>query len=335
MNILVYDVAASEGGALSILQEYYSKCSKDQSNHYYFVISTPMLENTNNITVLRFPDIKKSWLHRIFFDIFKIRKIIKSYNIEQIISLQNIIVWHMTVPQILYLHQPLPFVQYQFSLFENRTFWIYQHIIGKLIKHSVCHATKVIVQTQWMKQVCIEQCHVVSKQIDVIAPSIDSSKLKYFVEFNLKRKTFFYPAGVQSYKNHMIILEACKMLQMKGVDNSFYEVLFTIEGNENSYTKKIYQYAVRNKLPIRFLGPIKREKVFDLYSKSILLFPSYIETFGLPLLEAKLSRCLIVASDTVFSKEILSNYGNVFFCDPFDKISWFQRIYQLIKQVTY
>ena len=54
--------------------------------------------------------------------------------------------------------------------------------------------------------------------------------------------------------------------------------------------------------------------------KSVLLFPSYIETFGLPLLEAKTIGSPIIASDTPFSKEITSNYNNVNYFDYSDEI---------------
>ena len=47
MNVLVYDVAASSGGALSVLKDYYnSYAANSDGNHYYFVISTPELAST-------------------------------------------------------------------------------------------------------------------------------------------------------------------------------------------------------------------------------------------------------------------------------------------------
>jgi len=55
-----------------------------------------------------------------------------------------------------------------------------------------------------------------------------------------------------------------------------------------------------------------------MYTKSVLIFPSYIETFGLPILEAKLSRCPIVAADTAFAREILCRYKIVKFFNILD-----------------
>ena len=66
------------------------------------------------------------------------------------------------------------------------------------------------------------------------------------------------------------------------------------------------------------IGNISREEVFEKYCNSILVFPSYIETVGLPLLEAKKCNTPIIASDTAFSHELLDSYDNVNFFDPFD-----------------
>ena len=67
----------------------------------------------------------------------------------------------------------------------------------------------------------------------------------------------------------------------------------------------------------KLLGSIPREQVFKFYQTSILLFPSYLESFPLPLLEARLFNTPIIASDRPFAREILEGYPNVDFFDPF------------------
>ena len=46
----------------------------------------------------------------------------------------------------------------------------------------------------------------------------------------------------------------------------------------------------------------------DEYEKSVLLFPSYIETIGLPILEARAVKSPILLSDCLYSKSIAGNY---------------------------
>ncbi len=65
------------------------------------------------------------------------------------------------------------------------------------------------------------------------------------------------------------------------------------------------------------MGSVPREQVFEFYQNSILIFPSYLETFGLPLLEARLFNGPIIASDRPYAREILEGYSNADFFDPF------------------
>ena len=60
--------------------------------------------------------------------------------------------------------------------------------------------------------------------------------------------------------------------------------------------------------------------MFDLYARSILVFPSYVETFGLPLLEARKSGTYILASDCSFSREILEGYEKALFFGETDYV---------------
>lgn len=319
MRIMVFDVPAVKGGALSILSSFYkdAKNYKDKSIQWIFVVSKPDLEETENIKVIKYPWIKKSWFHRLFFDYFIAPKLVSKYKVDKIVSLQNITIPNVNVPQIVYIHQSLPFVEYKFSFIENRRFWVYQNIIGKNIERSIYKADKVIVQTEWMKKACLEKTNVDSKKIIVIPPQLGIKIENYFNPTKESFSTFFYPAAAAKYKNHAVIIEACKLLQKKAITN--YKVIFTVSGYENDHICKIRKEAELLQLPIEFVGFLKREQVFKMYTKSILLYPSYIETYGLPLAEAKMHRGFIIVSDLPFAHEVLSEYPNVEFFDPFNE----------------
>jgi glycosyltransferase involved in cell wall biosynthesis len=323
MNIMVFDVPAESGGALSVLNDFYNEVEKseDKSINWTFVLSTPKLKSTANIKVLQFPWVKKSWVHRFYFDQVIAPKLVKQYQVDKVFSLQNVTIPRVSCEQFLYMHQPLPFVDYKFSFKENKLFWVYQNIIGRSIINSIKKAKRVIVQTEWMKKACIEKTRIESNKIEVIAPIINVKTEKYFEPNEKALSTFFYPASGLEYKNHQVILDACR--ELKASTKANYEIIFTLNGNENKHVAKLYRQVQEEKLPIRFEGSKTREEVFDLYTKSILLFPSYIETFGLPMLEAKMHNGIICASDFPFSHEILDGYKNVYFFNPFDLESLF------------
>lgn len=321
-RIVVYDVAASASGALSVLNDLYAEVRNynDKSIRWTFVISTPRLKETENIKVIRAPWVKKNWLCRLFFDYFVAPKITKDEKADKILSLQNTIVPNTHIPQVLYLHQPLPFVEYRFTLLESPLFWTYQNIIAKFIYSSVKKAEKVIVQTHWMKDACVEKTQVSPDKITVIPPVINIVPQKLFSYENMDIPTFIYPATPLIYKNHKVIIEACKQLVKEGVTN--FRVIFTMTGTENKLARKLKKETDKYNLPIEFVGVLKREELFEWYSKAILLFPSYIETFGMPLLEARVHGTEIVSLEKPFSQEILRNYSDAYYFDDFKQLKY-------------
>lgn len=315
MNIMVFDVPAEHGGALTILKHYYDEAVKDKDNNWYFVISTPSLIETDNLKVLQYRWVKKSWVHRLYFDTYVAPRLIKQCQVDEILSLQNVIVPRVKVKQTLYLHQSLPFIKKRYRITENLRYWVYQNIISSLIFNSVRKADSIIVQTNWMKDACVQQIKVDPSKIIMLQPSIKIVAKRSYKQEDENNKLFFYPASPLPYKNHNLIVEVAKLLKQQGIEN--YSVIFTIVGNENSNVKKMYDEVQEKDLPIVFIGRISLDEVYEYYSKSILIFPSYIETFGLPMLEARGHCSPILVSNCSFSYEILEGYEKVTYFNPF------------------
>lgn len=309
MRIMVFDVPAESGGALSVLEYFYNEYKDDKINEYIFVISKPRLEETKNIKVLRYPWIKKSWIHRIYFDNFIAPKLIRKNNIDKVFSLQNVIIPHTKISQTIYVHNSIPFSEYRFKFNEDKLLWIYQNIIDKSIFKSIKKADKIIVQTQWMKKKCNDMLKIDSDKIEVRVPKIDIKVKKYFTCTKESISTFFYPASGVEFKNHAVIVKACLELKKQNINN--YKVIFTLYGHENENIETLYKIVNDNNLPIEFIGNISRTEVFEYYSKSILIFPSFIETVGLPLIEASLHKSPIIVADCDYSHEVLKEYKYV------------------------
>ncbi len=314
----MFDVPAASFGAMSILEDYHAVALKDpeRDNEWIFVLSIPELSESGNVRVVRFPWVKKSWLHRLWFDYHTSPRLIRRYRPDRILSLQNVLVPGATVPQILYLHQPMPFVDRRYRLWESPRFWAYQNLISHRIYRSIRNAEKVVVQTEWMKRACIERAGVDGSRIEIIPPSVTVDVKRSFEPTADNLRRFIYPASPYSYKNHRVIFDALAILQNEGIKG--IQVDFTLSGCENSLAARLKREAKSRGLPVRFIGSISREQVFEHYSNSVLIFPSYIETFGLPLLEARLHGTPIIASDCPFSREILSGYLLGSFFNPDD-----------------
>jgi len=330
-KIMVFDIPAVKTGALAILEEYYNEAVNNYNKDkiYYFILSLPKLAETDNVKVINFPWVKKSWFHRLYFDYFIAHKLVKIYDPDEIFSLQNIIIPRVKIPQTIYVHQSLPFINKRFKIFHNPILWIYQNLIGRIVIRSIKKAKKVIVQSNWMKVECVKKANVNPSKIIVIPPKININIRKYFKTTFESMHRFFYPASGFLYKNHKIIVDAALLLKKLEIDD--YEIILTLKGDENRNIVKLHKRILKNNLPIKFIGSLTFEQVCEYYSKSILIFPSYIETFGLPLLEAKLHKTPILASDCPFSHEVLDEYENVEFFNNDDAKILASLLYKKIK----
>lgn len=316
MKKMVLAVAADTHGSMTILNEYYHKALHDKENDWVFVISRPKLENAENIEVVRMPWIKNSWFHRMFFNHFRTKGLVNRYKVDEVISLQNTLVPRSKVKQTLYLQQTLHFSDKKFGLLRYPRLWTYQNVIGKMIDKSTVKADKVIVQTEWLKNTCVDKFGLSASKFEVVKPEVFhviSNKYKARMD---DMTTFFYPSNGWVYKNHQLIVETAKELKVLQIDN--YEVILTLTGTENKDVSELLNEVKKYNLPIRFVGTLNLEEVFNYYTSSTLIFPSYIESFGLPLLEASMHGAPILASDCPFSREILEGYNQVEFFNPFD-----------------
>ena len=316
-KILVLDVHASEGGALSILDDFYEQVIQNGSDHiqWIFLVSTPEYLDTKFIKSYRFPWIKKSWLHRLIFDNCFLPIFVRKADPDLILNLQNKAYRFRKVPEIVYLHLPFILTKHRFRLFRDEfKLWFYQKIYKAVIFKSYKNVGKIVVQTKWMKDELIRQAQIDQDRVAIVQPKL-ALKFEWGEEFLKSDLTeIFYPATGFSYKNHMIILKAMK--DLKKIKE--YSAYFTIDPNENKYARTLSDYSKKHGLNVNFLGSINRDEVIKRLRSGFLVFPSFIESFGLPLLEAKVLGVPIVAIDAPFSREILNDYERVSFFDGND-----------------
>jgi glycosyltransferase involved in cell wall biosynthesis len=309
-TILVYATAASPGGGMSVLREFYDdvKAFAGTCVSWLFVTSVAEVEETENIKCLQFFWIKKSYFNRALFEILYLPYIIRKYRVDGIVSLQNMRVSFTRIKQIVCLHNVLPFYTCDKSSLSGYKQIVRQFFVNKKIRASLRNAHTIIVPAQWIKERIETELNVPSENITVLPMKIDKSRFHKCGSLDGINKTFFYPANAEPYKNHMVILEACKRLQQQGIND--YNVIFTIKGIENAHAKILHKYVSENNLSITFHGMMNRDEVYIMYVRSVLLFPSTIETDALPVIEAKYSNAFIIAADLPYSSDSLNGYPN-------------------------
>ena len=312
MRVLVYDVAAEDGGGRFVLKNFYKEVlqTKPDNIEWIFMVSIDGLESVDNVIILKYTKPKKSWLHRLIFENLELQGIVKELNVDLIISLQNMPLKKCKVRQFVYLHQSLQYCEKRFSFLkkEERSLAIRQSIIcDYFYKKNLPLADHIFVQTNWIKQATEKWIQYSHDKITVVPVSVPADGIKEYK--GEKSRIFFYPARAEIYKNHKVVIEAVQKLINEGYSN--LKVIFTIKAEENSYTEKLYKLS--GKLPIEYIGEVDYNSIWDYYSKTILIFPSYLETCGLPMVEMKALGGRILASDLPFSHEVLDGYPNAEF----------------------
>lgn len=328
-KIVVLDYAADSGGAETVLKQFYNLLNSKTDCETWFVTSVIDLPENEQTHLIKLPWIKKTWFHRLFCDIFYMPRLVKKINPDELLSLQNKAIKSNGIKQIVYVQNCIPFTDYKFNIFNDTRLWIYKNIIGRIVKSSFKDADEIIVQSNWMKELISKQCNFDKSKITVW--EVDRPEQKILnVDKKRQENCFFYPASPFSYKNHRVILDVCKTLLSRGIND--YVFYFTFDDNDNNLSKKLAKEIHRDNLPIKLLGRLNNEEMNEMYMKCNLIFPSIIETVGLPLLEAQSFNCFIIAADREYSRETIGNYDNVCFFNPYNSIELSDIIERTIKK---
>lgn len=172
------------------------------------------------------------------------------------------------------------------------------------------HANKVIkffVQTKSMRSLLYDMLgeNIV---VELIALSdnckILPRKIVKIDEVKDKRTNFVYVASALGHKNHLKLIRAWIILAQQ---NIYPELRLTIERQQNPSLYSFYESVKRKyKLNIHNVGSVSAKTVEKLYCESsALIYPSLVESFGLPLVEAREHGLPIIASELDFVRDLV------------------------------
>ncbi len=328
MNIIVYDIAALGGGGVTILDQYIEHAKVDKENQWWFIIALSGYEKheTDNVHIVYQKELDvrglKRWLRRFVFEHRKLSGVVSRIKPDRVLSLQNMMMPKAKCPQTVYLHQSLQFAPVKFSFLkrEERSCAFRQRVICRLMKPSLRRADEIIVQTKWMKKATAQWLGTGETKIRVERPGLTRITERRNNQNRRDKRRFFYPAAGNVYKNHRVIIDACKILKQDGYRD--YRIEFTLKPDDSGFVKAMYDEVQREQLPISFISFQDKESMNVKYAQQTLLFPSYIETFGLPLQEARGYGAEIIVSDCDFAHEVLEEYDRCKYVPWDDATAW-------------
>jgi Glycosyltransferase len=313
MRIAVVDVAAENGGALSILNDFVDYLARFNNYEYEWFIITSVADvvEAPGINVIKVPGIKKSWFHRLIWDRQKFKKLEKRFCFDLVISLQNAAVCTYKAKQIVYFHNALLIEsskRYHLSKEGERKYALYTKLIGPYTLHTLKKANLVVLQSKTMESKL--KARVPKLKTTVISPNIEPIKIGSVINGKRIFKGFIYPATPVIFKSHEKIVEAIKL---SGIQN--IEVIFTFKGNENSYASSILRMCDGDKR-FKFYGYMSRDEVLSKFINYGLITASYLESYPIIFIEAMKMNSYIVAPEYDYAKEILGVYENKTMYNP-------------------
>jgi glycosyltransferase involved in cell wall biosynthesis len=303
-RIFIYAPSVKSGGGITLLAAIYEAFL--DSNHFLFYVNehTTGIINSESKTKVKF--FKSNIFSRLSAELYLL---FSAKRDDLIICFGNIPPFFWPKGQVFI------FIQNRFVVDRSliNIFTIRKRIAiitqGLLFKYFIRNKYHLIVQTssmfqlleKYVKGVKLENLHILP-----LAPAefsfkkIDRSKPQ-----TIYLKRFIYVASGEPHKNHLRLFKAWEILANDGLYPSLYLTLN--EKNNAEIIEIINASKIKNSLEIFNLGILDSGEIKEAYkSMDALIFPSLVESFGLPLIESSNANLPILASELDFVRDIVS-----------------------------
>ncbi len=327
-KLVISAVNLVEGGPLTVLQDCVTAAAAALPDWHIVVLAhRKALITTPGIEVLEFPGIKRRWLIRLWAEWYGFHALSKELRADLWLSLHDMTPRVAARRQAVYCHNAAPF-----SSPSLRDAWfgpsyfafamLYEHVYRPLIHRNYA----VIVQQAWLRDRFIKHFgvkHVIVARPEGLGASTGLAPALR-VPSGERGTVFFYPSLPRCFKNFEVIGEALKQLEKNPGWNG--TVRWTIRGDENRYTRWLHSRFGQLR-SLEWIGLQTRTEMKHHYQQAdCLLFPSRLESWGLPITEAKEYGLPVLAADLPYARETVGNHGAAGFFDPLDAKALAQRM---------
>jgi glycosyltransferase involved in cell wall biosynthesis len=323
-KIAISAINIFEAGPLSVLKD--CLLSIENSNEFEDFEFIALVHNKNNfdldsfkkISFFEFPKSRKSYFYRLYYEYFYFRKFVNLHKINFWFSLHDMSPNVGPIPQAVYCHNVSAFKKVEiYDLFIQPTIFLFTLFYSLIYRINIKKNKYVIVQQLWIKDEFHKRFGVKYDKIVIAKPK--ESKIvvnEIFTKTNLNSKLFVFPTFPRLFKNVEVIGEAVRLLMNEGVNG--FSVSITIDGTENKYSHIICN-RYGKLVPLDFIGLQSRDAVYELYKNSdCLIFPSKLESWGLPISEYMQFNKPIFVADLPYAKETIGGYTKVKYFNPSD-----------------
>lgn len=332
MVICVLATAATETGALTIYKQFLVALERFGEEHDWYIFITNGMP-TPSINHVCYHVCHTKGVDRMKFDFYGFNQEIKKIGImpDVVFSLQNSNVRCKASRYIVYFHQALALYKYKVNLHDKfaKTYLFYHYFYPLYIRLFLNKKSFIAVQTNQIKNGFSKRFAFPLEKIGVFFPEIEKINVESLESFEYEEGTynFIYPATPFAFKEHISLAFAMKEVYLQDPEMAKrVRIHLTLESNEVADMDK---YIAENGLIQNFAyhGRVPHQKLLAMVkSCNGLLFPSMIETLGLPLLEASSLGIPIIANNLEYVHEVLNGYVGVKYVAVHDYEDWGKKI---------
>lgn len=289
-TIVVSGITLRKGGTLTILKDtlaYLSKLAERQDYRIVALVNRKELCEYPNIKYIEVP--LKGWIGRLWYEYVTMYKI--SENIGPVhlwLSMHDVTPRVKAERQAVYCQTSFPFYKWKWRDFRFDPKIPMFAMLTKFYYKARVHKNKyLIVQQEWLREGLSKMLGVEEKKFIVAPPEKKKDSQVQEIHSTQKenqRFMFFYASTADCHKNFETLCEAARQLE-KEVGKGVFSVVLTIKGDENKYAQWL-RHKWGDVESINFFGLMDKNTLFSYYKKTdCFVFPSNIETWGLPISE--------------------------------------------------
>lgn len=333
--IVISAVNLVEAGTLAILRECLSYLSLLAEKGDYRVVAVVFdrhLVDYPHIEYIETKWPKKRWINRLWYEYVSMHKLSK--------QLSPVYLWfslHDTSPSVqserraVYCHNS--YFQYKWKLHDllfAPKIALFAFFTKFIYSTNIHKNNYLVVQQEWFRQAMHTIFDVPKSKIIVARPESPTFKpAKISHKETSDSYTFLFAGSPNSHKNFEIICKAINILE-KEYNISNFKAYITVKGNENKYASWLFKNWGHLKT-LNFIGFVSKDKLFQLYEETdCLLFPSKVESWGLPISEfAQFNKPMLLA-DLPYAHETAEGAQYVSYFEPDNEKELANKMWKLI-----
>ena len=320
-RVVISATSSTEGGPLTVLDEMLRAAERifDASWEIIVLVHNKGLITSQRAKIIEIPLVRKSWFVRLYYEWFGYYKISKKFPPDLWVALNDMTPRVSSARQVVYCHNATPF--YSVALEEAKLepkLLLFSFVYKYAYAHRIHNNYAVVVQQNWLRKAFFDIFH--HRNIVVAHPVASEGKLGGGEIGKENLTIFLYPTFPRVFKNIEIICEAIKLIPSEM--RKRIQVRITIDGTENRYSRSLIERYGRLEC-VKFIGRLDLSEVTEQYHKcQCVLFPSKLETWGLPISEGKLFGKRLLVADLPYAYEAVGTYKDVEFLPISDATAW-------------